>query len=377
MNLGDEAILTSAIAALRAAVPDIEIVVFSKSAEHTRAHQKADRVISPRELLLEEIVPEIERLDLLLLGGGGILYDSEARSYLREVVIAHERGIPTFAFAIGIGRLTDPEERRAVRDGMNRMAGITVREISAKRLFEEVGVERPIMVTADPAFLLEPEPFTDDMLRAAGVPIDAPLIGLSVREPGPAAPELGEAAYHALLAETADFIVHRYDADVVFVPTEHIDIREAHRAVGQMAAPERAHVLRFGYSPAQILGLIGRFEMAIGMRLHFLIFAALSGVPLMAMPYASKVADLLAVLGLPKRPAVHEQYAGAFLADVDRLWDSRAAQKTLLRTHVPHLQDLARQTVPLALAAIGDHSQTRVGLPSSVAVKHASVGSAI
>ncbi len=375
LNLGDEAILTSAIAQLRATVPDVEIVVFSKNAEHTRAHHKADRVISPRELLLEEIIPEIGRLDLLLLGGGGILYDTEARTYLREVVIAHERGIPTFAFAIGIGRLNDPEERRAVRQGMNRMTGITVRELSAKRLLEEIGVERPIMVTADPAFLLTPEPFTDDMLRAAGVPLDVPLIGFSVRELGPAAPDLSEAAYHALLAETADFMVHRYDAHVVFVPTERIDVREAHRVVGQMATPERAHILRFDYSPSQMLGLLSRFEMAVGMRLHFLIFAALAGVPLMALPYASKVTDLLEALGLPKRPAAHEQYAGAFLADVDRLWDNRATQRTLVRTRTPHLQERARQNVPLALATIREKGRAHpADLLPNAKLGHAGAG---
>ncbi len=375
LNLGDEAILTSAIAQLRAEVPDVEIVVFSKHVQHTSAHQNADRVISPRELLLEDIIPEIERLDLLLLGGGGILYDTEARTYLREVAIAHERGVPTFAFAIGIGQLSDPEERRAVCDGMNRMAGITVRELSAKRLFEEIGVDRRITVTADPAFLLTPEPFPDDRLRAAGVPLDVPLIGLSVREAGPAAPKLGEAAYHGLLAEAADFMVHRYDAHVVFVPTERADIREAHRAVGQMATPERAHILPFDYGPAQVLGLMDRFEMAVGMRLHFLVFAALAGVPLMALPYASKVADLLEALGLPKRPAAHEQYAGAFLADLDRLWDNRAGQRTLLRTRVPHLQDRARQTVPLALAAIRDRARN-ADVPSRERSENASAKTA-
>src|SRR3546814_8620923 len=87
LNLGDEAILSSAIAQFRAEIPGVEIVVFSRNADHTREHHAVDRVLSPRDALREEIVPEIRRLDLLLLGGGGILYDTEAQCYLREAEI--------------------------------------------------------------------------------------------------------------------------------------------------------------------------------------------------------------------------------------------------------------------------------------------------
>jgi polysaccharide pyruvyl transferase CsaB len=352
LNLGDEAILTAAIAELRAAAPGAGIVVFAREPDHTRVHHRAERVLNPRTLLRDEIVPEIKALDLLLLGGGGILYDAEARSYLREVAIAHEQQVPTFAFAIGVGPLRDIEEQKAVREGLNAMAGITVREISAKRLLEEIGVERSVVVTADPAFLLGPEPFTDEMLQLEGLPTNERLIGFSIREPGPAAPDLTDAAYHQLLADTADYIVRRFDARAVFVPTEIVDVREAHRVIGRMAAPQRAHVLRYAHRPSQVLGLMSRFEMAIGMRLHFLIFAALAGVPLMALPYASKVADLLDALGLPRRPAVNDERAGALLADIDRLWDGRAEQQELLRCGVERMQQLARHTVPLALEPI-------------------------
>ncbi|XKH35673.1 polysaccharide pyruvyl transferase family protein [Azospirillum doebereinerae] len=351
LNLGDEAILTSAIEQLRATVPGVEIVVFTRNAEHTRAHHAVDRVLNPREAMRDEILPEVERLDLLLLGGGGILYDSEARTYLREVTIAQRLGIPTHTFAIGVGPLKDQTERDAVRDGLDRMGGITVREQSAKRLIEEIGVRVPVEVTADPALLLTADPFTDAMLAEAGIPNDRPLVGLSVREQGAAAPDLTDAAYHQLLAEAADFIIERFGADVVFVPMERADVREAHRVMGRMAVPERAHLLKYQYEPRRIIGLMRHLKMAVGMRLHFLIFAAITGTPLIALPYASKVFDFLTSLGLEPRSTVAHTTAGTFLADLDRLWDHREEQQALLRSQVPVLQDRARRTAPLATRA--------------------------
>ncbi|ALG71607.1 hypothetical protein VY88_00195 [Azospirillum thiophilum] len=348
LNLGDEAILTAAVEQLRATVPEVEIVVFTRDAEHTRANHAVDRVLNPREATRDEIMPEVERLDLLLLGGGGILYDSEAQTYLREVVIAQRFGIPTRTFAIGVGPLKHQVERDAVRDGLDRMDGITVREQSAKRLIEEIGVRVPVEVTADPALLLTPEPFGVEMLAEAGVPRDRPLIGLSVRERGGAAPDLSEAAYHQLLAEAADFMTERFEADVLFVPMERADVREAHRVMGRMSLPERAHLLKYRYGPRQILGLMEHLHLAVGMRLHFLIFAAISGTPVMALPYASKVADFLTSLGLEPRSTVAHTTAGTFLADLDRLWDHRADQEALLRENIPRLQELASRTAPLA-----------------------------
>lgn len=70
LNLGDEAIPTCALRELRQAAPDAELVVFSRNAEHTEAQQAADRVVAVREAGRDEIGPEIQRLDLLLLGGG-------------------------------------------------------------------------------------------------------------------------------------------------------------------------------------------------------------------------------------------------------------------------------------------------------------------
>src|SRR5262245_38431100 len=89
LNLGDEAILQSIVAQLRRDLP-VEITVFSRDAEDTRRRHGVERSVPVRKLSRAEVTPEIERLDLLILGGGGILYDADARTYLRGIHRARE-----------------------------------------------------------------------------------------------------------------------------------------------------------------------------------------------------------------------------------------------------------------------------------------------
>lgn len=358
LNAGDEAILTVAVNQLRQAVGGAEIVVFSRDCEHTRSHHDVERVLPARDMGRDELSEEVRRLDLMLLGGGGILYDREAESYLRLVRVAQQAGVATATYAIGAGPLERPSDREAVAEVLNRMELITVREAAAQRLLEESGVEREITVTADPALLLEPEPFTNEMLELEGLSSGQRLIGMSVREQGGAVSEIGAAEYHSLLAHAADFMVDRFEAEVVFVPLEGKDIREAHRVIGRMALPERASVLKRDYGPRELRGLMEHLELAVGMRLHFLLFAVTAGVPVAALPYATKVVDFLKSLSVDSPDPERAGYAGALLSHIDRLWDERDEHIAISGEQLPALQQAARETAGLVADLLSRRAST-------------------
>jgi polysaccharide pyruvyl transferase CsaB len=359
MNLGDEAILEGIIGELRASI-DADITVFSRNPSDTLARHQIEHAISTRALTRKQMIPEIRKLDLLILGGGGILYDRDAEEYLREVLIANELGIPVMLYAISAGPLKTQAARRAVQDALNASPSpvISVRDRLGYRLLEDVGVTNEIHLTADPAFLLEPEPLSEAALEAEGVNLERALVGFSVREPGPAAPDIRTEEYYALLANAADFMVERYDAEVVFVPMETTDVQHSHAVVAHMQNAERAEILRRKYSPRQILDLLGRFELAVGMRLHFLIFAALRGTPFEALPYASKVTGLLDDLDMGT-PPLGNIGIGELIARIDRSWDTRAELRVKIGKKVPLLRERARQTNELLLGLVRERlSQT-------------------
>jgi polysaccharide pyruvyl transferase CsaB len=347
LNAGDEAILTVAITQLREAMDGVEIIVFSRDCEHTERHHDADRVVDARRAVREDLLGEIKRMDLMLLGGGGILYDHEAEAYLRLVRFAQDAGVVTATYAVGAGPLDRPADRAAVAEVLNAMQLVTVREKEAKRLLEESGVECDITVTADPALLLEPEPFTQQMLEREGLSDGQRLIGMSVREAGNAMSEMQAGEYHALLANAADFMADRFDAQILFVPLERRDIREAHRVIGRMGSPEHAWVLKRSYGPRELRGLAEHLDLAVGMRLHFLLFAVTAGAPVAALPYATKVRDFLGRLEVDAPDPERAGHAGALLSHIDRLWDGRDEQVEHVRARLPRLQEAARENVRL------------------------------
>ena len=373
MNLGDEAILEGILSQLRATIP-ADITVFSRNPPDTLARHKVERVICTSVADHEgRSRRRSEQLDLFVLGGGGILYDRDAEEYLREVVIAHELGRPGHPLR---------DQRRAPHHASHPGAPygrhstssaspvITVRDRLGYRLLEDVGVTQEIHLTADPAFLLEPEELSVDALKAEGVEFDRHLVGFSVREPGPAAPDIDPEEYYALLANAADFIIERYDAEVVFVPMEKTDVQHSHAVVAHMQNAERAEILRRRYSPRQILDLMGRFDFAVGMRLHFLIFAALRGTPFAALPYASKVTGLLEDLEMDT-PPLGSIGIGQLIARIDRSWDTRDEIRAKIGQRLSGIKSRAERTNELLVALLRERSAERIeGEPAEPVGSH-------
>ena len=349
LNLGDEAILAGIVAELRRSLR-VEITVFSRNAENTRERHKVERVVPVRKLSRGEVLPEVQRLDLLILGGGGILFDGEAQNFLREVMLAHEHRVPVMVYAVSAGPLRDPAAQEAVREALRRAEVVSVRERGARQILEEIGVHVDIAVTADPALLLKPEPVPADALKREGLDTKRPLVGMSVREPDAAAPDISETAYHQLLADVADFMVDRYDADIVFVPMEPKmrDTQQCHAVAAQMLRAPRATVLKGDYTSGQLLTLMERFAFVVGMRLHFLIFASLQNVPFVALPYAPKVHGFLEDLGITMPPFAQVS-AGRLIAHIDHAWDRRRQLQTKIRRALPALKERALESNAIAV----------------------------
>lgn len=351
MNMGDEAILESMVSQLRKSLPNLSITIFSRNPMDTIERHNVDRAVAVRKMTRQELAAEIKGLDLFILGGGGLLFHTEARIYMREVVLAKELGVPVMVYAISVGPVHDSAEQDMIREGLNKVDVLTVRERAAKRLLEDWGVTKDIIVTADAALLLEPKEISREVVQREGLDDTKTVIGISVREPGPAS-DLGIESYYSYIANAADYMVERFDAHIVFVPMERhvLDLQHSHMVLSKMLNAEQASVLKGEYSPAQMLSIVKNFVFGVGMRLHFLIFLALAGVPFVALPYASKVEGFLESLQIELPP----QYLnpGRLIAYIDKFWDHREDLKRQICTKLPNLQKKAAETNDLVVQSL-------------------------
>ncbi len=343
-NMGDEAILQSIISQIRKSF-DAEIVVFTRDPQDTLNRHKIEKALPLEKLSRKESQSEIENLDLLIVGGGGILYDEDVKVYLREAQIAHLNGVPVMIYAVGAGPLRDPASQAMVREVLDSAAVVTVRDKPSLQILENIGILREIIVTADPAFLLEAEDIKINILQEEGIGKGRKLFGISIREPGRAAPDIKEEHYQVVIANAADYMIDRYDAHIVFVPMERktaYDLHQSHSVIAKMVWPQHAPVLEAEYNPGPIMSVVKQFDFVLGMRLHFLIFAALQSVPFVPLPYSSKVMGLLEELQIDT-PPLENITPGRLIAYIDRAWDQRNKIIECTRNFLPKLQQRAHQ----------------------------------
>lgn len=351
MNLGDEAILEVIIRELRRRFP-IDVTVFSMDPQDTLARHPVERAVAVRQISRAEMADVIRDLDLFILGGGGILFDGEASNFVRPAQLAHELNVPVMTWAVGAGPLKNRDDREAVQQTLETAAAITVRDTQSRLLLEEIGITRDITVTADPGLLLEAAPFTAEMLVREGIPAGTRLIGMSLREPGPAAPDLYVEHYHELIANTVDYLIDRMEATVLFIPMERrLDLQHAHSVAARVANVQHVLILKGEYTSRQIRGLMAHLDFAIGMRLHFLIFAASAGTPFVSLPYGSKIAEFVNELDVPM-PPIQTTNTGQLLATIDRSWDVRTELCSRISARLAPLLERATRTADLATAIL-------------------------
>src|SRR5262245_54713054 len=125
MNLGDEAILEGILKKLRETL-NPEVVIFSFNAKDTEKRHQV-RAVPIREMHKDAVIEELKTLDLLILGGGGILFDGVVENYLRDVVWAQELDTPVMIYAISVGPLRSAESKQRVVEVLNKIDCITVR----------------------------------------------------------------------------------------------------------------------------------------------------------------------------------------------------------------------------------------------------------
>ena len=161
-NLGDDAILRAMLAELRGVLPGPAFIV--AGGPHPVAEPGIEW-IHVRDI--RAVDAAIARSDLVIVGGGGFIYDYDAiltprdyfrgditfmYPYFRAAQAASARGVPLYFYAVGVDSLVTPVGRAFARDVLSLASAITVRDEPSPPEVRRAGVDPALVeVTADPA----------------------------------------------------------------------------------------------------------------------------------------------------------------------------------------------------------------------------------
>lgn len=292
-NAGDEAVLAATVGELERRLPGAEVVALSGDPRTTAELHGVQA--KPRWPLLT-LVRTIRSADLLLSGGGSLLQNETSRAslayYLLTLQIARGYGVPFVIHAQGLGPLNGAVAERLVASALRRASAVTLRDEASLALARKLSVpEERLTLTADPAFLLEPvgPAEVDAILRDAGIEAGEPLVGVVVREWRGAREALGP------LARIARMAAEDWDARTLVLPFGLPDDLEVSHELAALAPG--VTLIERELHPRALLGLIGRLDLLVAMRLHALIFAAATAVPGVGLSYDPKVEALCEAAG--------------------------------------------------------------------------------
>lgn len=290
-NAGDEAILIAIVDSLKKLKSNIEITALSADPLKTRESYGINAVQRTSPFA---IIREISRADLVISGGGGLLQDvTSNRSipyYLFILYLAKRLNKKVMFYANGVGPVFREMNKRMIKLVGNMVDLITVRDEQSQKELENLGVTRPpIIVTADPAFVLKSidDNMGYNMLNKLNISLTDhhPRIGVSVRPWN-----LNKS--REIIAKACDYLVKSHNADIIFLPMQYPnDYHESMEVMKLMK--ETARIIPEPMDPREVLWLCGKMDIIFGMRLHALIFGAMREVPLVGLVYDPKVEHFL------------------------------------------------------------------------------------
>ena len=349
-NAGDEAILDALVGEMRSIDPLMPLTVLSRDPEGACSRLDVEAV---HTFYLPKVLRIMKRRALYINGGGSLIQDVTSRRslwyYLFTLRAAKKHGCRVMMYGCGIGPVTRAQGVKNARKTLNGCVDvITLREPDSVEELARFGVTKPeIILAADPALTLAPAPRAevDAELTKAGIGPATRCAGFALRL------WPGFASKAPALAECARYVYEKHGLTPVFIPINHKSDSEAAEAVSRLIS-DVPHALLPGPLPSPLaIGILGRMEIAVSMRLHGLIFAAGQGTPVVGVSYDPKVTAFLRCID-GECVDLTDVTGGALCALADKALGKRSDPEAL-RESVKRLRRLEGQNSHAAARLLG------------------------
>lgn len=355
-NIGDDAMLLAIINNLSLYKSGLKLAVITRRPAETKKMFNVDTISRSN---IFAIVKAIRSSVLFVYGGGNIIQDTtSSRSplyYLGLVLLAKKINVKVMFYANGIGPIRKKLNMILSKKIINQVDVITLREELSLQELKRLHIDRPeIFITSDPALTLEkscnPDLTIDSIFSKEGIERPGPYVGFSVRK-YPGNEKYQSESYEPVISQIADYIIDKYGAKPVFIPMQYpSDLEIIENIVSKMKG--KGYILRHKHGVQQVLEIIDQMEMLIGMRLHALIFAASSNVPIIGLEYDPKIQGFMQYIKQPSAGDVKMLDFEKLKNLVDEVWNNRTDIRKELEKDVYKLKEKAFQDAKIAVELI-------------------------
>lgn len=238
---------------------------------------------------------------VLMLGGDNYTLDyGSHRIFFKINDIALAYPLPVAIWGASIGPFSqEPELERWAAKELRRVTLICARETETQSYLDMIGVRENVVLTADPAFHLNPEPVV--LPDAIETFLTQSCIGLNLSPllhrfmtTRPSRDTL--AAWTEIAAQVVTVVCQQTQAPILLIPhvmsytgePERDDFVFLQTVARRVNRPDQVQVLGNTLNAAQTKWVIGRLRLFAGARTHSTLAAISSGVPTLCIGYSLK-----------------------------------------------------------------------------------------
>ncbi|MBN2558264.1 MAG: polysaccharide pyruvyl transferase CsaB [Clostridia bacterium] len=362
-NSGDEAMLSSIIKDLKKAKNDIRLLVLSKRPSETTAGHGVASIGRANPFSISRA---FGKTGMLISGGGNLIQDLTSFQsmlyYTGLMNYAKYRGLKVMMYANGIGPLKRKTSVAIAAKVLDKADIITVREKNSYDMLGEIGVSKPVIsITADPVMSFE-NPQSDrvrEALEKHGIPGDERTVVISVR------PWKGlESAFASVFAEIADYMSMKYGLLPVFISMNiKKDTRVSEDIIQRMKS--RALLVKDEANAMNLISIISKAEILVGMRLHSLIYASLTGTPGIGIVYDPKVRYFIEMMEQVDGGLVENLKFEDISGTIDHIMSNRDEYEKRCRENMVRLRARSAENARIAIDLLERDSVVRkwIGKP--------------
>ncbi len=335
-----------------------------------------------RDFDIFKVLKSISDADIILSAPGGPyfgdLYKShEISEHLIFVFLAKVFKKPVMIYGPSMGPFKIRWRNALRRFLLNKVEIISLRDSVSQKYLGDLNLTKPVVyVTSDSAFqdkVISEDETLSKLYKQEGLDTfkeeGRSLVGFTPagarwNYPRATNAKEKEAEYSKLMASVIDYIIHKLNAAIIFVPQlcgNRSDLPLIEKIISFVEHKEMVKILSNHLDSGIQQQIISGFDMLVGNRYHSVIFALKSGIPTVCIAYEHKSIGVMKAVGMSEYLINSDELDYDKLTGViNKVWNNKTAIKKQIIENVCGQEKLALRNSLYAKALYNCHIKRNV-----------------